>query len=222
MGKLIVIEGTDGSGKGTQAKLLEQKLKDNGYSVVMYSFPGYEKTFFGKEVGAFLRGEFGTIDQVHPKLASMLYAGDRFEHKQALLDDLSNNDFVICDRYVESNMAHQGAKLKTDDARFEMFRWIEYVEYEIFGIPRPDKFLFLDVPVSFSKKLVLKKKQRTYTNEAEDIHEADHDHIQQAYVTYNSLAVYYNWSVIQCVRNDSLSSIEQINSSLVQALGIEI
>jgi dTMP kinase len=106
---LIVIEGIDGSGKGTQAQQLTERLAAAGHRVRLLSFPRYRDTLFGQAIGEFLNGRFGQLDEVHPFLASVLYAADRYESKQVLLEALQQSDFVVCDRYVPSNLAHQGA-----------------------------------------------------------------------------------------------------------------
>lgn len=219
MGKLIVIEGTDGSGKATQTRLTVENLRSLGYKVKTYSFPGYTSTFFGREVGNFLNGDFGTIDQVDPKLASCLYALDRFEHKPHMEQDLEENDFVICDRYVESSMAHQGCKL---DKPEEMFDWIERVEYKILGLPRPDQFIFLDVPVEISRELILKKEQRDYTDKDKDLHEGDDDHLQKAFDVYHILARRYAWQVISCTEKGELRPMNSINVDILNRFNLKM
>lgn len=214
-GKLITIEGIDGSGKGTQSQLLLEKLKQAGKKVKMYSFPAYEQTFFGREVGAFLRGEFGSIDQVHPKLASVLFASDRLEQKPDLLADLNAGYYVVCDRYVESNMGHQAAKFPEQE-RVAFIDWLEELEYQVNGLPKPDITFFLDVPLSVSKELVLKKKQRSYTDEKEDIHEAAHGYLEKVYQVYQYLNQKNQWCRILCVDNEVIRSIEAINNELLE------
>jgi dTMP kinase len=219
MGKLVVIEGTDGSGKATQSDLLVKRLIEEGHTAIKYSFPGYTKTFFGREVGNFLNGEFGTIDQVHPKLASCLYALDRFEQLTELRADLDKYDYVVCDRYVESNMAHQGCKLDEPD---QMFKWIEKLEYEILGLPRPDIFIFLSLPVEVSRELILEKAKREYTDHQKDLHEADDGHLQKAFDVYDYLARLNEWLVIGCTdEQGKLESREQIAEWVYNTLRIE-
>jgi dTMP kinase len=214
-GKLITIEGIDGSGKGTQAQLLIEALARQGKQAKMYSFPAYESTFYGKEIGAFLRGEFGTFHNVHPKLASMLFAGDRLEQKPAMLEDLNNGVYIVCDRYVESNAAHQSAKLPEAD-RNGFINWIKQLEYSVHALPKPDLTVFLDLPLSFSKDLVLKKQQRSYTEEKEDIQEAQHGYLEEVYRVYKELEKSENWTTIQCVDESGLKSIDAIHLSLIE------
>jgi len=213
-GKLITIEGIDGSGKGTQSQLLVEKLQQAGKKVKMYSFPAYEQTFFGGEVGAFLRGEFGSIDEVHPKLASILFASDRLEQKPHLLRDLEQGYYVVCDRYVESNMGHQAAKFD-ETKRAEFIDWLDELEYRVNGLPKPAITFFLDVPLSVSKELVLKKKQRSYTDEKEDIHEAAHGYLEKVYQVYQYLYERNGWKRISCVENGKIRMIDDINKELL-------
>lgn len=214
IGFLVTIEGIDGSGKGTQAKLLFDTLKQASVPVKMYSFPCYEDTFFGKEVGAFLRGEFGTLEQVHPKLSSILFAGDRFERKGDIERDLSDGCIVICDRYVDSNIAHQCAKLP-DEKRNEFSLWLETLEYNIFGIRRPDLTFFLDVPLEVSKSLVLKKSARSYTEKKEDIHEASYEYLHNVYSAYIELAEKRGWFKISCLQGANIRSVHEIGEEIL-------
>lgn len=209
-GILVTIEGIDGSGKGTQTEMLKKKLEEASIPIKIYSFPCYENTFFGKEVGAFLRGEFGTIEQVHPKLASILFAGDRFEKKKEIEADLANGCIVLCDRYVDSNIAHQCAKLP-DSEKTKFSSWLERLEYEIFSLPRPDLTIFLDVPINISKKLVLEKQARSYTDEKEDIHEASHEYLKKVYSSYVELAERRKWNRIECTINENIRPVGEIS-----------
>ena len=142
---LIAIEGIDGSGKGTQSRLLVDHLATQGLSVALLSFPRYTETMFGRAVGQFLNGRFGALDDVSPWLVSLLYAGDRFESRDILLQALDTHNVVILDRYVASNIAHQGAKVATNE-RDEIIQWIEEVEFRVFGLPRADANVLLDLP----------------------------------------------------------------------------
>ncbi|SEM18586.1 dTMP kinase [Acinetobacter sp. DSM 11652] len=216
-GILITIEGIDGSGKGTQTQLLLEALNNHSIPTKIYSFPCYEETFFGKEVGAFLRGEFGSLEQVNPKLASILFAGDRFEKKNLINKDLDSGYIVICDRYVDSNIAHQCAKLKHDE-RQDLANWLEKLEYDVFGVPRPDLTFFLDVPLNISKNLVLKKKARSYTTDKEDIHESSYQYLENVYDVYQDLCEKRSWKRINCVQNENIRSINEIHNELINKI----
>src|SRR5262249_5138428 len=144
---LIDIEGIDGSGKGTQAQKLCDRLNQSGVPSTLISFPRYTKTLFGRAVGEFLDGKFGSLDQVHPFLVSLLFAGDRFESKSVLLDAMRQNSVVVLDRYVPSNVAHQASK-REGKARRELEQRILELEFQVFGLPQPDLVLLLDLPVA--------------------------------------------------------------------------
>lgn len=212
--KVISIEGVDGSGKNTQATFLLEALQARNIPAVKYSFPCYDETFFGKEIGSYLRGEFGDLDAVHPKLASMLFAGDRFEKKADIVQDLEAGRVVVMDRYVESNLAHQCAKLCVEE-REAFIDWAERLEYGVFGLPRPDLTIFLDVPIDVSTKLVLQKKQRSYTHDQEDIHERDHAYMRKVYEVYGYLSKRNSWEVINCVEGDDVRSRGEILDDIV-------
>ena len=202
-GKLITFEGIDGSGKGTQSNILVNKLKEAGLKAEIFSFPCYEKTFFGKEIGAFLRGEFGGINEVHPKLASVLYAMDRLEMRQDIIDYLNRGYVVICDRYVDSNVAHQSSKLPPKEMA-SFIKWVEELEYVFNKMPIPDLTFFLDVPIEISKEMVLKKNKRNYTESSEDIHEKEYGYLEKVYCAYQEINYGSRWRRIECCRDGVL------------------
>ncbi|WP_395302998.1 dTMP kinase [Pectobacterium zantedeschiae] len=220
-GKLINFEGIDGSGKGTQSAILHENLKESGVESILFSFPCYDKTFFGKEIGAFLRGEFGGIDQVHPKLASILYAMDRAEMRDKIIHSLDDGKIVICDRYVDSNIAHQVSKLP-DGEKLNFIKWIEELEYGINKMPLPDLTFFLDVPIAVSKKMVLKKNQRSYTESSEDIHEKAHGYLQKVYDAYLSIDYGIRWRKIQCCDGLIMKSTQDISKNINSIINKEV
>jgi dTMP kinase len=215
--RLIAIEGIDGSGKGTQAARLCTALRDTGKSCTVLSFPGYEQTQFGRQIGAFLNGEFGQLDQVHPVLVSLLFAGDRLESLPRLQAALNTHDIVLCDRYVPSNLAHQAAKA-TGEARAQLRRWVEFVEYDLFRLPRADRILWLDVPVAQAQQLIAKKSQRTYTEKAADLQEADAAYLQQVDDVYRELSDDSTWRRIAVMEDQRLRTPEEITADLLAAL----
>lgn len=207
-GKIIVIEGIDGSGKNTQARLLKQYLDEDpvraktGRQTKLMSFPQYDRTMFGAEVAAYLRGEFGGLDQVHPKLASLLYACDRLEMRSEIKKTLAEGHTIIMDRYVSSNMAHQAAKMDQDQWD-DFIGWVDRLEYGLFDMPRPDHVIFLDVPPRLAAEQVMKKEARTYTDQKQDIHEANMDYMFKVYHAYYYLMLHHQWSWIGCdIRGD--------------------
>ena len=159
-GRLIAIEGIDGSGKGTQAARLREALAARGLKAALISFPRYQETFFGGRIGDFLNGRFGSLEEVHPFLAATLFAGDRLESRRMLLDALAANDVVVLDRYVASNIAHQAGK-RDGAERQELTEWILKVEFEVNQLPKPDLAIVLDLPATRAQELIAKKIART-------------------------------------------------------------
>jgi len=213
---LVAIEGIDGSGKGTQAKLLHERLNQSGISAALLSFPRYETTRFGKAIGDFLNGRFGELDQVHPTLVSLLYAADRFESRDHLLALCEQNQVVVLDRYIGSNLAHQGAKCNTQE-RNELLNWIEYVEFDLFKLPQADLNVLLNLPVQTARQLIWKKAARAYTDQADELQEADGHYLNDVHQVYLQLARHNaRWQTIECVADQELRSIDAINNELWQ------
>lgn len=175
-GKLIVIDGTDGSGKATQVALLEKRLKKEGYTVKLVDFPEYYKNFFGKFIGHCLSEQYYNFVGVHPKIASVLYAADRFESKAQIEEWLGKGYVVLANRYVSANQIHQGGKIANAKKREAYLEWLDEMEYKVFKIPRPDIVLYLSVPLEVSIKLTKernKTSQRNYLGNKKDVHEVD-------------------------------------------------
>jgi|SRR5690348_15183412 dTMP kinase len=195
-GKLIAVEGIDGSGKRTQVELLTAALRERGHSVFATGFPQYD-SWFGKMVGQFLNGELGPLESVDPHFTTLLYAGDRFEAKPKLEEALNNGQFVLVDRYIGSNLAHQTARV--DTAKRAAFQeWVEHLEYGIYGLPKEDLVLYLRVPAVEAQKLVALKSARSYTSAQKDILEASLRHLEDAAQIYDTLAKRPNWNTIEC------------------------
>ena len=195
-GILIAIEGIDGSGKHTQAKLLQHTLVANGYSVYATGFPQYD-SWFGSMVGKFLNGDFGPLESVDPRFTALLYAGDRFEAKPAIEAALGEGKIVLIDRYVGSNLAHQVARAPADK-RAEFLRWIEHLEYSVYSLPRENLILYLRVPPGQAQKLVAHKAGRDYTSATHDILEASLRHLEDAAEMYDMLSRSRPWATVQC------------------------
>lgn len=216
MTPLIVIEGIDGSGKGTQAQQLTERLTAAGRRVQLLSFPRYRETLFGHAIGDFLNGRFGLLNEVHPFLASVLYAADRYESKSVLANALQQSEVVICDRYVPSNLAHQGAKLNGAE-RDELLRTIERIEFDVFALPRPSLVVLLDVPVEIAQRNIASKKPRSYTEKAADLQEADAEYLQRVRDVYLQLAANDpNWRRVESVRAGQQRSIAEIGDDIFE------
>lgn len=216
MGYLIAIEGIDGSGKGTQAKRLLQRLETEGQRALLLSFPRYDATFFGRTIGEYLNGAFGSLGEVPPFFASLLFAGDRFESRPLLCDALARYDVVVLDRYVASNIAHQAARLE-GTGRKRLIEAIEHLEFELYQMPRPDRVVLLDLSVAAAQILIAKKPARSYTDRAADIQEADTVYLTCVRDLYLELArTEPNWSVVSCERQGSLRSIDDVAEEIAQ------
>ncbi|MDQ5954264.1 MAG: dTMP kinase [Patescibacteria group bacterium] len=174
-GKLIVIDGTDGSGKTTQINLLVKSLKKDGHKVKQIHFPHYEN-FLGGFIAHCLTEQYYNFINVHPKIVSVLYAADRWESSQEIKDLLSKGNIVILDRYVSANQIHQGGKIKSAKKRHAFLEWLDEMEYKVFKIPRPDITLYLSLPFHLSEKLIKErnsKSVRAYSGNKKDVHEVD-------------------------------------------------
>jgi dTMP kinase len=190
-GKLLALEGIDGAGKRTQVELLAETLRSRAVEPVLLSFPCYQ-SFFGAAITRYLTGEFGRLDQVDAHFSALLYAGDRLESKSQLESALAAGRLVIADRYVASNLAHQGARVGAGQ-RAEFLAWIRRLEYEVFGLPHEDLILYLRVPVEESARRTALRGQRL----THDIQESDQSHLQQASAVYDELAKDADWAVVE-------------------------
>jgi dTMP kinase len=213
LGKLIVIDGTDGSGKATQTKLLVQRLKEAGFSVETADFPQYGKKSAGL-VEEYLNGKYGSPEEVGPYLASIFYAVDRYDAGFQIKKWLSEGKIVISNRYVTANMGHQGGKIKNPEERQKYFSWLHELEYKLFGIPQPDLNIILHVPAETAQSLVDKKESREYIHSGKrDIHEADLNHLKNAEKVYLEIANSFpNITPIECVEKNYLMAPEKINN----------
>lgn len=210
-GKLIVIDGTDGSGKGTQTELLVKRLREGGYPIEFVDFPQYGQKSAGL-VEDYLNGRYGTADQVHPKVASIFYACDRFAASQKIWEWLTDGKIVIANRYTSSNMGHQAGKIKDLAERDEFLKWLEELEFNIFKIPKPNLNILLYVNPEIGQRLVDNKGHREYVaGQKRDIHEADLQHLIDAAEAYRYVAQKYVWTIIDCVKNNEMKPREEIH-----------
>lgn len=214
-GKIIVIEGIDCSGKQTQVDLLIKKLKNMGKKCECFSFPMYN-TPTGKVLGGPYLGKQeickSYFDEgptnVNPYIACLYYAADRKYNIDKILNSLEELDFVILDRYTTSNLAHQGSKIRNKDERFNMYQWIDKLEYWLLKLPKPDKTIFLHMPSEFSLELM---KNRSLVDDTE----LDLEHLKNAEQTYIELSELYNWSIVECAKDEKIREIDDINNEIL-------
>ncbi len=213
-GKFIVIEGTDGSGKTTQTELLIKRLLDEGSNVETTDFPQYQN-FSGAFVAKYLRGEYGTAEEVGPYRGSIFYAVDRYDKSFDIKKWIKEGKTVISNRYVSANMGHQTGKIKGTSKQDAFLKWLNHLEYELFEIPKPDMTILLYVAPEIGQKLVDSKNARGYINgRKRDIHEADLNHLKQASKAYLYVAKKYGWTVINCSKNNEILSREEIHAMI--------
>lgn len=215
-GKFIVIEGTDGSGKGEQTIRLVKRIKDSGKEIAPFDFPRYSEpsAWF---VSQYLNGAFGTIEQVGPKTASLFYALDRYAAAPAIRAALDAGSVVVSNRYVASNLGHQGSKYDDRDERQKYFEWNYDLEYAVNGIPKPDLNIILHIPAEIAQSLVDKKIERQYlTGKKRDLHETDINHLKKTEEVYKQLAGLFpkDFTIIECVENGNLLSIEEVHEKV--------
>ena len=215
-GKIIVIEGTDCSGKETQSRLLEKRLNDEGIKCIRFGFPMYESPT-GKIVGGAYLGKPEISEglfpegapNVDPLVACLYYAADRKYNIGIVEEYLKKDYYVLLDRYTTSNLAHQGSKIKDKDERFNMYQWIDKLEYWLLKLPKPDFTIFLHMPYEYSCEL---KKNREFVDE----HEKDESHLRLAEEAYMELSELYGWNKIECVKGGEVRSIEEIGEEVFE------
>ncbi len=204
-GIIITITGSDGSGKATQTKLLVERAIKENYKVKTLSFPQYNK-FWGRVIKAYLNGEFGSLNEIDPKDASMLYAMDRLESKEQLLKWLREGNNIILDRYVESNYAHQAGKYKGRE-REQMLQWLYDLEIEQNEIPESDLIIYLDLPVEWTLKAI---DRRNRGEQKKDLHENDMQHLLDTQETYRMIAARdKRWRIVPCLKDDNTRYSEE-------------
>lgn len=212
MGKLIVIEGTDGSGKSTQFRLLTQRLEAENREFQKLVFPQYSEPSSAL-IRMYLGGEFGTKpSDVNAYAASAFYAVDRYaSFKKVWGQWYENGGLVVSDRYTTSNAVHQTSK-EPSETQEAFLKWLYDFEYDKLGLPRPNLILYLDVPTDFTEQLMRRREQATHTHA--DIHEQDMQYLATCRRTGKAAADYYGWTVVQCVRDGQMRSIEDIHEEI--------
>jgi dTMP kinase len=213
LGKFIVLDGTDGSGKGTQAGRLRDRLLAAGRDVVLADFPRYGEPA-AVCVERYLRGEYGSLADVDAYRASILYAIDRFDASAGIRAALGRGAIVVSNRYVSANKGHQMGKITDPEEQRRFLAWLNDLEYGILGIPKPDLTILLHVPADVGFELVARKDERAYlAGEARDLHEADREHLraaEEAYLSLLTLDGAENWRCLECVEHGALLSIDTV------------
>ena len=207
MSSLIVLEGSDGSGKATQTTRLFERLRNLGVDVMRVSFPNYESESSAL-IKMYLRGDFGaTAEEVNPYAAATFYAVDRFASFQSWKDFYAGSGVILADRYVGSNMAHQSAKIRRKADREKFLNWLDNFEYKRLQLPRPDLTIFLDMPPKIAAML---RRERG----REDIHESDAAYMLKSYNAYKEIAEKFHWKVIDCSAGNFAKSAIDIHEEI--------
>jgi dTMP kinase len=209
-GKLIVIEGADGAGKATQAKMLVERFRTEGMQVETLEFPRYEDSFFGAYIKEWLDEMHGNFIELDPRLSSILFAGDRFEVRDVITGWLAEGKNIILDRYVTASMLHQGAKISDIEKRGAFLLWLQKLEYEVFKLPRPDMVVYLDMPVEMRHALLTTDefKLNLGHTEIDELYQGD---VQKCATHVAGLE---KWKVVSCLMDEKLRSKDNINTEL--------
>ena len=217
MGKLIVIEGTDSSGKQTQAELLYEKYKKMGKKVMKVTFPNYESPS-SAPVKMYLNGEFGeNVGEVNTYAVSTMFAVDRYASFKTIWEKFYNDGgIIISDRYTTSNMVHQASKMDDKVEKDGYLEWLAELEYERMGIPKPDMVVFLNMPTEMAYKLMEKRKNKITGEDKKDIHENDREYMQKSHDNACYIANKYSWKEIMCVKGGELKTIDEIGNEVLR------
>ena len=210
-GKLIVIDGTDGSGKATQLDLLKNRLEQEGYEVMVADFPQYNQKSAGL-VEEYLSGKYGQADDITPYQASIFYAADRYDASFQIREWLKDGKIVLANRYVSANMGHQGGKIKNPLERKAFFNWLYELEYKLFNIPRPNLSLILHVEAEISQRLAKERARSDWSGSAKDIHENNLEHLKNAEKVYSEIAdTYPEFRLVNCTRDGQIMTRDEIS-----------
>lgn len=215
LGKLIVLDGADGCGKATQTKKLLGRLRSGNQAAETLDFPQYYNNQFGNIVGCFLRGDFGDPAQISPYLSSILYAADRFESSKLIWKWLGEGKTVVLDRYVSANQIHQGGKIKDENSHKVFLSWLDKIEHGIFGIPRPDLIIYLDVSANIAQKLIEQKSDRAYIGKSKDKVEENMEYqMNSREQSLRLISQMNNWQKIICEESGQLLSVDAIHEKI--------
>lgn len=210
-GRLIVIDGADGSGKATQSRMLVERLRANGHTVEHLDFPRYEHNHFGKLIRECLDGKRGDFMATDARIASVLYAADRYESRQMLHEWLQEGKIVVLDRYVSANMMHQGAKIQDEDEAEDFLSWLDHMEHTVFKLPRPDLIIYLDVPYAVRRVLLSSDSSRASIDVAEvdDGHQYACERRAKDIVARGA-----DWRMVSCVMDETMRGCDEIHEDI--------
>ncbi len=220
MGILIAIDGVDASGKQTQTELLKKRLLDNGKDIKAVSFPAYDNPS-STLVKMYLNGDFGEKpSDVNAYATSVLFASDRFATYRTDWGEAYNNGTIIlADRYVSSNLIHQASKIDNEEEKNKFLVWLDDLEYNVFGLPRPDVTIFLDMPPEYGAKLMKDRFNKSNGDSKKDIHESDFSYLEKSYNNAVYVAEKFGWKRISCVNDGEIRTVEEINNDIYSIIG---
>lgn len=219
MGKLFVIDGTDGSGKQTQFSKLQERLTKDNIEYKVASFPNYDSPS-SSLVKMYLSGEFGeNAKEISPYIASTFYAADRYATFQTELKKYyEEGKIILADRYTTANMVHQAGKINDVKEREKFLNWLWDFEFNLYKLPVPTKVFFLNMPIDKSLELIKNRENKFTHSSKKDIHERDINHLKDSYNAACSVSKKYNWYEIKCVENDKIRSIEDIHEEIYKEI----
>ena len=217
MGKLFVIEGTDGSGKQTQFERLQKHLNEDKIEYKTVSFPNYESPS-SSLVKMYLSGEFGNDPKaISPYIASTFYAADRYAtYKKEFEEYYQNGGIILADRYTTANMVHQAGKIEDEAEREKFINWLFDLEFNLYGIPKPTEVFFLNMPTQMAQKLMKNRENKFSHTQEKDIHERNAKHLEESYKAACSVSKKYGWYEIRCVENENLRTIDEIHEEIYE------
>lgn len=215
MGKLFVIDGTDGSGKQTQFQKLQESLTKDGIDYKVVSFPNYDSPS-SSLVKMYLSGEFGeNAKEISPYIASTFYAADRYAtFQKGYKKYYEDGGIILADRYTTANMVHQAGKIKDEEEREKFLNWLWNFEFNLYGLPVPSEVFFLNMPIENAVDLIKNRENKFTHQDKKDIHERDINHLKDAYEAACDVSKKYNWYEIKCVKNNEIRTIEDIHQEI--------
>lgn len=214
-GLLIAIDAVDGSGKETQTRKLYDRLCEDGYNIKKIQFPNYDSPS-SSLIKMYLNGDFGkNANEISPYIASTFYAADRYASFKTLWGDFYNEGgIILTDRYTTGNMVHQASKIINKAEKKVFLNWLYDLEFNIYGIPKPDCVIFLDMPINYTKELIKNRANKINGLDNKDIHERDTSYLEASYNNAVEIAKEYNWKRIECVKDEKIRSIEDLHEEI--------